>query len=278
MIFNTTGGGGTPLNFKVVGGTTAPTSPKENTIWVNTSVTIPSWAFSATEPKSPTEGMVWISTGTSSTAAFNALKKNDIQLYPLNAKQYVGGEWSDVQAKTYQDGEWVDWFDGQIYDSGTVYTEAGIHVLPDTSAVAYYNSYIYTGTTAKKVSEAFAVFGPVDLTDFDAIVMVAKFTDDNANGTSHNHVLYVAKGRDASYTDAVAIEKVNKTSGITSQTTVTLDVSGLTGLYYVFAGQHTNGSAWEAKRTQQIASVKAERGATAQYANLINQLSEVPLT
>lgn len=32
------GGGGASLNYKVVGGTTQPTSAKENTIWVNTSV------------------------------------------------------------------------------------------------------------------------------------------------------------------------------------------------------------------------------------------------
>lgn len=45
-----TGGGGGGLNFKAVGGTTAPTNPKENMIWVNTDQKITGWNFSATDP------------------------------------------------------------------------------------------------------------------------------------------------------------------------------------------------------------------------------------
>lgn len=44
------GGGGAELNFEVVGGTSAPASPKENTIWVNTDTEITSWVFSAKRP------------------------------------------------------------------------------------------------------------------------------------------------------------------------------------------------------------------------------------
>lgn len=39
------------LNFKVIGGTTRPTSPANNTIWVNTSTTITSWDFSSSQPE-----------------------------------------------------------------------------------------------------------------------------------------------------------------------------------------------------------------------------------
>lgn len=45
-----TGGAGAGINFKVVGGTSAPASPKENTIWVNTNTAVHGWDFSATEP------------------------------------------------------------------------------------------------------------------------------------------------------------------------------------------------------------------------------------
>mgnify|MGYP003291275045 CR=1 FL=1 len=31
------------------------------------------------------------------------------EVYPLNAKQYVGSAWIDVTAKSYQNGEWVNW-------------------------------------------------------------------------------------------------------------------------------------------------------------------------
>lgn len=41
---------GAPLNFKVVGGTTAPANPKENTIWVNTDTDINGYIFSGEDP------------------------------------------------------------------------------------------------------------------------------------------------------------------------------------------------------------------------------------
>lgn len=105
---NAGGGSGGGLNFKVVGGTSTPASPKENTIWVNTSAEITSWVFSATEPEAPAAGMVWFTTDKKSTAPFNALKKNDITLFPISTQQYVSGAWVEKTAKCYKSGEWVE--------------------------------------------------------------------------------------------------------------------------------------------------------------------------
>ena len=113
---------GVELNFKVVGGTIQPTSPSENTIWVNTSTTITSWVFSATQPARAT-GRVWISVGASSPVAFNALKKNNITVYPISAKQYVSDKWIDKTAKSYQGGKWVDWWNGHLYEYGNLHEQ-----------------------------------------------------------------------------------------------------------------------------------------------------------
>ena len=112
------GGGGGGLNFKVVGGTVQPTSPSENTIWVNTSVAITSWVFSTTAPTNPAAGMVWFATGSSSSVAFNAVKKNGIWVYPAGCQQYVSGAWVTKTAKTYQSGAWKDW-QLTLYKAGT---------------------------------------------------------------------------------------------------------------------------------------------------------------
>ena len=105
------GGSSSPLNFKIVAYATeeelAAAQPAENTIGVVTTNTITSWIFDAIEPTDPIEGMVWITTGTSSTVAFNALKKNNITVYPGSTMQYVGGSWVDVNAHCYQGGKWV---------------------------------------------------------------------------------------------------------------------------------------------------------------------------
>jgi hypothetical protein len=62
----------------VVGGSTAPSSPKTNTIWVKTDKSISKWVFDASQPTSPSSQMVWFVTGKVSKYAFNALKTNGI--------------------------------------------------------------------------------------------------------------------------------------------------------------------------------------------------------
>ena len=108
MIINTGGaGGGASLNYKVVGGTTSPTSPAENTIWINTDVEITSHVFSAAEPESPVVGMVWLKTSKSSKTPINVLKKADVvMIYPQSCKQYVSGEWVSKDTMIFQSGEW----------------------------------------------------------------------------------------------------------------------------------------------------------------------------
>lgn len=120
-IYGFGGGDGAPLNFKVVGNL-QPDNPKENTIWVDTDVPITSWIFSAEEPSPAEAGMVWISVGTSSSVAFNALRKNSVQVYPLSAKQYISGAWVNVTAMSYQNGEWSAWVTNLVVlKDGTLY-------------------------------------------------------------------------------------------------------------------------------------------------------------
>ena len=108
-------GGVNPLNFKVVGNP-QPTNPKENTIWLNTDTPITGWEFTNTEP-SKESGKVWIKTGTFSTSGFNAIKKNRIQVHPIEAYQCDGSVWSEKPAKCFQDGAWKDWI-LYLYDLG----------------------------------------------------------------------------------------------------------------------------------------------------------------
>lgn len=115
---------GAELNFDVVGGTTQPSNPTENAIWVNTNVGITSWVFSATVPSNPIEGMVHFTTSSAAVAEFNALSENDIRVYPTGCSQYVGGTWVSKDAKTYQNGQWLSWI-LYLYKKGTFYEIAG---------------------------------------------------------------------------------------------------------------------------------------------------------
>ena len=117
LILNLGGGGGAPLNFKVVGNP-LPSNPKENTIWLNTDTKITGWYFDTKQPSNLAEGEVWVSVSISSPSAFNALKKNTIQVYPVFAKQNINGTLTPVEAKIYQGGAWVEWWEGGLFDNG----------------------------------------------------------------------------------------------------------------------------------------------------------------
>lgn len=264
------GSGGVSLNFKVVGSLTQPSAPAENTIWVSTDAKITSYIFSGTEPAEPSEGMVWIATGKSGSTKINALKKNAILLYPLYAKQYVSGQWVSKDVQMHQNGQWSALFSGLIYESGTFYTEHTNYSLPDTAVVEEGTSAIVLSTVAKKTSEVYKVFGPIPLDDINTLAMTSAFTDSISG--SHRCVLYVAQSSNVGYAGAALIETSDVTTKWTTETTITLDVSGLSGEYYVYAGTNTAGSTWDNVRTISITKVTGED--TAAEAVSLSELDE----
>lgn len=109
MIFGGNGSG-TDLNFSIVSYSSVedlPATADENTIAVITTTEIASWYFSATQPENASLGDVWLTTVSTSDITFNALKQNNITVYPVSAKQYIGNEWISVEAYIYQANAWV---------------------------------------------------------------------------------------------------------------------------------------------------------------------------
>lgn len=223
----TSGGGGALLNFQVVGGTSAPARPVENTVWVRTDVAIDSWYFGADEPDAA-EGAVWIQTGMSSEAPFNALKKNSIMVYPIAVKVCDGTEFSFADASVYQDGEWkqisVAW-DGVLFDNGDQYeavTGGWVNASGDTLAASFYSNQNFSPPVRTEKM--------IDLTDFDTLHVAY-------SGVTKSARFGVTKTKDLTLASQFAANKP------ASVGTVELDVSGLTGEYYVtlVAGAETGG-------------------------------------
>ena len=123
-------GVGSLLNFDILDGTTEPSNPTENAIWVNTPNTVTGYQFSATQPANMAEGEVWILVGTSSNTEFNALKRDAMHVYPVSAKQYVSGALVNKGLKIYQNGKWRDpasalyFVDGGVKKSEQTYISA----------------------------------------------------------------------------------------------------------------------------------------------------------
>lgn len=250
MIFNASGGGA-PLNFKVLGGTSQP-SGQENTIWVNTDVGITSWVFAPTAPEAPSEGMVWISTGLSSTVAFNALRKNTLQVYPLAAKQYVGGQLVAREAKSFRGGEWVEWVT-YYYNSGDECTgvtggweakafrpsateantcRAGAPTVTkgETSITMVGKAMVWDSTISANVRRAGALFTAeaVELTGAETLHLnVDSFAFSEAT-QDWIGCFFGATAEAKDYYTPAAQVKVEEAG------TVDLDVSALTGPYYLY--------------------------------------------
>lgn len=246
MIGRTNAGGRSALDFRVVGGTTQPSSPANKTIWVNTSTEISGWTFASSKPVSPSAGEVWFQTGTSSPAAFNALKENVLTVYPAACEQYVSGSWVKKEAKSYLSGSWVPWY-LYLYTAGDVHSD----VTGGYEALALKISADYGGNTLTATAPTLTTGGSsmsislsngsagynksgsvltknkIDLSNYSSLTF--KFTKSIGN-TSNYATFYVSSSNSTNPVSAAAGEQVLGSSAATS---VTLDVSSLSGEYYV---------------------------------------------
>ena len=234
------GGGGGGLNFKVVGGSAQPENPKENTIWVETDGEIPGWVFSASMPTNPVAGMVWISTGINSTAEFNALKKNGICIYPISAKQYSAGVWNVKTAKSYMNGEWAELWNGYLFHYGDElkhvtggYTAIAKPLVSGTGSGVPYISNNSDGSRKIQSNRAntdggmYYTVNKIDLTDYKTLKFYGRIVDPSG---------YTRAGIGV-WSDIGAYANTNRVVTVTgndaSSNTRSIDVSGLTGKYYI---------------------------------------------
>lgn len=235
------GGGSAGGNFKLVGGEAQPSGPAENTIWVNTSEKITSYLFSPQEPEAPEAGMVWIRTGDRSTGAFFATKGGTVRLYPAAVRQYVGDQWVEKTGYIYQSGSWILWWSGQLYSPGIEWEEVtggwtGLGMLASNKSSESAIAPAITRESGRIIADGTAGGGiiycaeKIDLTDYTTLIFEGVFT---RAGTLARNVLaacWSVLGK--YYTDAAASKEISGTSA----TVLQVDVSGLTGEYYVGIG------------------------------------------
>ena len=239
---------GVELNFEVVGGTTAPSNPKENMIWVNTSTKITSYIFSATQPTG-SAGMVWISVGTSSSVAFNALRKNSVKVYPLSAKQYISDAWVNMDAQIYQSGVWVVFSTAKYYifrsgegavESLKAYheTNASISISKNEITTNYTNNVSFYATSLRTNEK-------INLESFSILKMSCKPSDvlDNSYAVFGltNKAFTNADMEESAFSAKVSITESS------SKQTFSVDISNITSSFYVgflFAGKMTVTNIW----------------------------------
>lgn len=108
------GGSGGGLNLKVVGGTTQPANPRENTIWIKTTTAITGYVLSPTQPETGTEGLVWLKTANTGVE-INVGRKNAVLLHLEDGKLYTGGSWANIEGWVYTGASWTQFAWNRLY-------------------------------------------------------------------------------------------------------------------------------------------------------------------
>lgn len=219
---NARGGGG--LNIKVVGGTTKPANPRDNTIWVNTSVAITGYVLSPTKPGTGTEGQVWLQTANSGVE-INVGKRNAVLLHITTCNLYTGGSWQMVSASVYVSGAWTE-IDTNIYlvKDGVLIAE-----MQHTSAAQLTQKSGYVELKGAGAGYHAAWLDNVDLTDKTTISVAGEFNT-VSQGTSIN--AFSVAIWDKTQTN-ILYTTVTAYASYYGKNSAQLDVSAYTGEYKV---------------------------------------------
>lgn len=132
-------GGKDRLNLRVFGGTTAPSNPKSNDIWVKTSIAIPNYSVYINETNSnfwtgAANGSIYIKfeasySATRDTTGANIIKYrsgSNLQEFNVNflgCMQIMNGVWANVEAYIYHNGwhQFSSVWNGELFDNGNQY-------------------------------------------------------------------------------------------------------------------------------------------------------------
>ena len=230
-------GGGAGLNFSVTAYSSdvLPASAQENAIAIITDVPVSGWVFSMTEPAAPATGLVWFTLGKQSAVAFNALKKNAIELCPLAAKQREGDAWVDIPAYSYIGGEWGAWVtDVYLFNAGDpCYEVTGGWVGSWGGSVR--DTVLYLGSDGLAGGQVYTV-GAVDVTPYSRLKLAM-----SANTTTVYAGLLEGAPTDENWGNDNATNALAKAESTGLE--LECDVSALTGPCYIWISRAGGGTA-----------------------------------
>lgn len=236
------GTAGNALDFRVIAYATQADlladSPKDKTVGVITTTAITGWILSREEPETAAEGTVWILLTEKSVASFDLLKRNSVPIHPFMVRQRKNGIWLDVPAMSRKYGVWMPWWDGYLYHQGNtcdLVTEgwkAYAYVPYDSGSSAYAPTLTLQTDTMKVVLSkptsgyrGGAVFTEkaVDVSAYRKLKIRVWSLSELTAGTVN---IGLASTKENGYTQIAAAE-------ITRMGDVTLDLTNITGEYYV---------------------------------------------
>lgn len=231
---NAGGGSGNVLNFDVKRYATEAKlledTPKENTIGIISTTEMTGWIIDANQPENLTQGMVWISNKSYMNVSFNALKKNGIQVYPLSARQYVSGAWEDTPTKIYQNDRWLE-LSITLFPPASNWngaTDGHGHAGINSDGITLQEEWI----SYQQYQQATTI-SSWDVTPYSRLCARMKTSTTNCT-----KVVALSTEADSNVLNSTFVAKVTSDTQ-TAGTIIELDISSLSGQYYVAVGQYT---------------------------------------
>lgn len=236
MIGMTNAGAGGGLDFRVVGGTTQPASPRENTLWVNTANDITGYAIGAEVPASPSEGFVWIMTRDGTKSRFSVSSRKEVMVYPAGAYQFISNVWTVKALWLYQNSAWEQVI-FYLYKAGEVFEPmtGGWKVVNQSGGRGELREdMVYLGYTgsSNRVSVLYPI-GGIDFTNFTTLHI--DFQVNSVGSNTGTIGFFYGVGTDNTNTSATGafLSGYGSQTTTMSRTVKTIDVSAVSGTYYV---------------------------------------------
>lgn len=250
--------GGAGLNVKVISASALPQSPKENTVWVNTSVPMGAWQFCPAQPTARPDGSalqagdVWIRLYPTSNAKLNALKltaskRNGVMLYLSGCWQYVGGAWTSKPVQVYLGGQWLTpQTVSYLYNQGAAPMGIAVDLITNSSGCIVFDtaSILITGPwdeAARAYAQCY-----VDLTAYTTLKVT--YAVSSGYCTLQAAVSSISGGVAGEGLIAIA-SRPEATSGV-----MALDISSISGACYVKVGSVN--SVMTASQTMRIYAIE----------------------
>lgn len=238
------GNGGGGLRLRTFGGTSAPSNPRDNDIWIKTDIAIAAWELSdKTFPSwEMPSGFVYIKGDFAGSydyrettgLALDVPGNHDGIIYAglTNCVQYDGSAWASKDAYVYHDG-WHQFsytWNGELFDNGNQYTTiTGGWTLSKFSVTDGAFDTGLTSQTSGNDVMACSV-NKVDVTRFSTlhISCYSNYSNSGGRGTAR---FGLCSTNGLSNGDFAAYRDID--TGSSTITEYSVDVSSITGSYYV---------------------------------------------
>lgn len=198
-------------------------------------------------------GEVWIQTDyEKASVGFNAIKRNELMIYPYKLKQWDGSAWKVLGGSLYQNNNVV-----QNYNSAVqFYPGATVNSTYSTSDIHDQAGFHIWQKSADKNDNTGILYIAVDLTNINTLTVTGHFGLINAGGYVgvwlHNSIAtnppYYTTGQGSDSSQYTLMQRITSASNTQTnpttydvvETSFSFDVSDLTDIYYLHLGGYSN--------------------------------------